>query len=38
VYPAKKEPSLMELGILVKENVKRRTTTIGIFYSFDSVG
>jgi hypothetical protein len=30
VYPAKKVPSIMELGILVKENVKRRATTIGI--------
>lgn len=30
VYPAKKVPSVMELGILVKENVKRRATTIGI--------
>lgn len=30
VYPAKKVPSLMELGILVKEGVKRRATTVGI--------
>lgn len=30
VYPAKKVPSVMELGILVKEGVKRRATTIGI--------
>ena len=30
IYPAKQYPSLMELGILVKEGVKRRATTIGI--------
>ena len=30
VYPAKQYPSLMELGILVKEGVKRRATTVGI--------
>jgi hypothetical protein len=30
VYPAKKVPSIMDLGILVKEKVKRRATTIGI--------
>lgn len=30
IYPAAKVPSLMELGIMVKEGVKRRTTTVGI--------
>jgi hypothetical protein len=30
VYPAKRVPSLMELGILVKEGVKRGSTSIGI--------
>jgi hypothetical protein len=30
VYPARRVPSVMELGILVKEGVKRNATTIGI--------
>jgi hypothetical protein len=30
VYPAAKVPSLTELGVLVKEGVKRRSTTVGI--------
>ena len=30
LYPAKKVPTLTELGIMVKEGVKRRATTIGI--------
>lgn len=30
IYPAKRVPTLTELGILLKEGVKRRTTTVGI--------
>jgi hypothetical protein len=30
VYPAAKVPSLVELGVLVKEGIKRRSTTVGI--------
>jgi hypothetical protein len=30
IYPARRVPSLVDLGIMVKEGVKRRTTTIGV--------